>query len=166
MRTLPRTLATLLVGLSIFPAFTRPASAKAPSRKDFIAKADSVCVATSKVMTGALVKMFPGQVAPDDTGKLKFVNTVLIPNMAKQWKAIFALDQPKKDKDTIANIKVLADQEQANLVKHPDDALFKDPYNQTNLALSDFGFKDCVRNKAKPSPTTKPAAAIKQASTH
>ena len=142
-------LASLLLASTAASALTMGANAKSPSKKDFIAKAEGVCATATKAMSTGFFKLNPAGADPDETLKLKFVNQVLLPNMTSQFNSMFKLELPSKDKDVLKNIQVLANQELANLRKHPDDALFKDPFNQTNLAMADYGMKGCLRNQPK-----------------
>ena len=128
---------------------TTTTKAKPLSHKEYIANVDSLCVFATRAMTLGFARNFPKGIPTELADKVKYVKVVLIPVMAQQWKAIFAIEPPKKDKELITDLKIDTDKEMKNLRLHPDDAVYKDPFPNTNLALSDFGFKECPRNKQK-----------------
>jgi hypothetical protein len=116
----------------------------APSKSEYVKKADAICAKGDKEVEKQGREQFSGG-QPSKAEITKFVNEVLVPNISKQIDDLRDLDAPSGDEDKLNKLYDDADAAIQKVKDNPAQAVSdqNDPFKDVNARARAYGLKAC-----------------------
>jgi hypothetical protein len=135
----------LALGASVaFAACGGDSGTSAPTKAEYIAKADAICKKGDDAINAEAQKQF-GNKPPTDAQVTTFTHDVSLPNIEKQRDDLKALDKPKGDEKELDALYTSLDKS-IDTANNTDGSLDQSIFAATNAKAKAYGFKNCGAN--------------------